>query len=493
MCVRFDDSLSTVLAADTTSAFGARSAFRQLVDLIGRRRVEAAGEPMARLRRLRDQVPPAVRAASARALALADPPAELVTFFAEDETAIAAPVLRSARLADADWLALLPRIGPAGRAVLRARDAMSAAVVRALDAFGTTDFTLAHHGSAVDESLATETVALPRPQPETMTARAAGQTFAIAELVQRIDEFQRVRDDRTATRPARVDRFAFETDPAGVICWVDGASRAGLVGRALGEHRGGSQTLSVGGVGDAAGDWILSRVAVHAPDTGRRLGDRGLARRVVNDTGRAVDPDALRRLVHELRTPTNAIAGFAELIESGLLGPVAPVHRDRAGAIGREVGALLTAIEDLEVSARVDGGALDLRPSAIAVVPALAAAIAAAGAEDRIVVAAEPDLGVTADERALERLFARLTGTLAQATPQGMVRTIHAQARSGEVVMIWPWTTQGGDSSVLGADFTLRLAHKLARALGGRLESRPDRLTLHLPAAFNAKVQAATH
>jgi len=71
--VRFDDSLRTVLAADTASAFGAQSAFRQLVDLLGRGRVPAEGEPLDRLRALRAQVPAATRTASARALALAEP------------------------------------------------------------------------------------------------------------------------------------------------------------------------------------------------------------------------------------------------------------------------------------------------------------------------------------------------------------------------------------------------------------------------------------
>ena len=73
--VRFDDSLKTVLAADVSTAFGARAAFRQLVDLIGRGRAAAEPALVARLRDLRATVPTEVRAAAARRLALADPPA----------------------------------------------------------------------------------------------------------------------------------------------------------------------------------------------------------------------------------------------------------------------------------------------------------------------------------------------------------------------------------------------------------------------------------
>ena len=48
--------------------------------------------------------------------------------------------------------------------------------------------------------------------------------------------------------------------------------------------------------------------------------------------GRGMAPDSLRQLVHELRTPTNAIAGFAEMIETQMLGPVADrLSRARGG------------------------------------------------------------------------------------------------------------------------------------------------------------------
>ena len=96
--MRFDDSLETVLSADMSTPFGAQSAWRQLVDLIGRGRAEATPDAMARLRALRDAVPVAVRAASARALADAEPPVDLVGLFAEDDAAVAATVLRAAQI-----------------------------------------------------------------------------------------------------------------------------------------------------------------------------------------------------------------------------------------------------------------------------------------------------------------------------------------------------------------------------------------------------------
>lgn len=82
--MRFDDSLKTVLSADMATDFGAQSAWRQMVDLIGRGRSPADAESLARLQALRKLVPDTVRAASARALAFAKPDVALVRFFAED-------------------------------------------------------------------------------------------------------------------------------------------------------------------------------------------------------------------------------------------------------------------------------------------------------------------------------------------------------------------------------------------------------------------------
>lgn len=126
--MRFDDSLKTVLSADMDSGFGAQSAWRQLVDLMGRGRIAADEPGLARLRMLRQAVPLQVRSASARALAFATPPAPLVGLFAEDAFAVAAPLLRTVTL-DADtWIALLPRLSPQGRALLRHRRDLPAAV-----------------------------------------------------------------------------------------------------------------------------------------------------------------------------------------------------------------------------------------------------------------------------------------------------------------------------------------------------------------------------
>ncbi|MEG8058237.1 hypothetical protein QP150_17600 [Sphingomonas sp. 22L2VL55-3] len=186
--VRFDDSLKTILAADMATDFGAQSAWRQLVDLMGRGRAVVDEPAIARLRLLRQAVPVEVRAASARALAFAKPDARLVGFFAEDVLAIAAPVLRTATLEPNDWLALLPRLTPPSRSVLRHRRDLPAEVQRGLQSFGPTDFVLPQPEAPVEIEVAEAEPVAPEPiAPEpALSKKAPVRDEPIAKLSNRL-------------------------------------------------------------------------------------------------------------------------------------------------------------------------------------------------------------------------------------------------------------------------------------------------------------------
>lgn len=564
--LRFDDSLKTVLAADTTTAFGARAAFRQLVDLVARGRVPADAMLLGRIADLRASVPPETRATVARGLALAEPPAALVALFARDTPDVAAAVLRAARLTPADWDDLIPALGPHGRSVLRRRRDLPPSAVRALDSFGTTDFALpdatpamrteAMRTEAMAESLVTpppaDPVSVPDPVPSPATRPSAG--FEIADLVHRIEEYQRDRETpRSVGRDnadAAVVSFRFETDVAGVIRWIDSGPRGAVVGTSLADAARAAAPgvdgfaagafrkrasfddarLVVGGASALGGDWRISGVPMFDPQTGRFTGFRGWARRprVEEDAvqvRRQRDPAAsegLRRLVHELRTPTNAIAGFSELIEREMLGPVPEPYRDQAGEIRQQVAGLVTAIDDLDLAARIEGNVLDLRPGPVAIVPVLARVAEDLGplATLRGSRLALPDRDRDAawlvDSHGAERLLSRLLATLMSATGRGETigvaigpvdgaghlplsidRPVAFAAHPGVALLSVDDEAVAGElggqgGSLLGLGFALRLVRNFAVELGGRLSFGEDRLTLTLPAALNSGMEPAS-
>ncbi|WP_200910121.1 sensor histidine kinase [Sphingomonas sp. Leaf38] len=622
--MRFDDSLKTILAADMATGFGAQSAWRQLVDLMGRGRAAVDEPAIARLRLLRQAVPLEVRAASARALAFARPDAKLVGFFAEDTLAIAAPVLRTATLESDDWLAILPRLTPESRSVLRHRRDLPAEVQRGLQSFGPVDFVLPQPDLPADQPVeavpitvvdpiildtavvvdqsapfvaesvpepqrrsepVSETVPGASPDPHPLTA-PLGETpflalgavarglpivaealrhakiaeaepvvvepataspadrFEISDLVARIEAFNRDRtvdNAKPVAAPAETETFRFETDAQGIIRMIDGVSRSALVGVSLayvaqqGEaqldgvaagafrrrSRFSDARLEVGGLSDAFGAWRLSAVPAFDHASGRFIGFRGTARRPRRDETaapvQAPSPvsDSLRQLVHELRTPTNAIAGFAELIETQLLGPVSPTYRDRATMIRTQAGDLLSAIDDLDTAARIEGHALDLRPTTVPVGALL----------DRVTKELQPlatlrgtslsvampggDCGILGDDRAVERLVGRLLAALVSAGRQGeqlgiVVRPVadtvtiafdrpaSLAAHATNILLSIDAEQESEDGApLLGTGFALRLAQNLAVELGGALTIGLDRLMLQLPAANVAEAERA--
>lgn len=557
--MRFDDSLKTVLAADASTAFGAQATFRQLADLIARGRVAADGETLGRLRLLRDQVPVTVRAAVARSFALGQPPADLVALFAEDEPSVASAALRTVRLSSDDWIALIPRLGPSGRAALRRREDLEEEVARALASFGATDFTLAYTPAAqadaavrtldlrsaapmgdplADDPLPDDAlVAAPIPPAADRQPSGAGG-FDIAELVDRIASYQQKRapsPDVPALPP--VDHFRFQTDTHGTVRWTDATPRGAVIGaKLIGSNalEGGTVdavardafrqrthftdaclTLSQPGV--LAGAWRISAAPLFDPVTGQFIGYQGAARRrridqIAAQIAEKSNAEGLRRLVHELRTPTNAIAGFSELIETQLLGPVAPPYRDRAAAIRLLAADLVATIEDLDLAARIEGQALELRVEVVEVRPLLervtADVQALAGLRDCSLELAPGGeaLCIACDARAAERLLARLIATLVSAAQRGEVilaSVVASAAAEVAVAVSRPRAfadlpeerllnldadseSQAPGAPLLGTGFALRLARNLAAQLGGRLTIAPERVTVVLPSAAAA-------
>ncbi|MBN2971747.1 HAMP domain-containing histidine kinase [Roseomonas aeriglobus] len=579
--LRFDDVLGTVRTIDLASPSAAQAAWRQIVDLVGRGRAAADDWALSTLRTIRDRVPITARAASARALYGAPAPAALVRLLATDDIAVAAPILRLATLTDAEWLDLLPALSPAGRAILRHRRDLSGVVQRGLESFGSVDFVLSDEAPAAAPASAPVPVldAQPEPEPELAAqpepeldpapaiveesgpflslgaiakslpivaeARrrendneapvAEGGVFRIADVVARIEAFQKRQDEHpraVATRaaPAR-ESFRFETDPTGTIRWVEGMVREAILGTSIATPARPAQPgvdgiaagafrrrarfadahLIVGGAGDAAGRWLMTGMPLFDAASGRFTGYRGSARRPerhesptpARAAAAAPAADSLRQLVHELRTPTNAIAGFSEMIECEMLGPVEPVYREQAATMRDDAHRLLSAIDDVDVAARVAGGALPLDPERIAVAPMLHRLAAdlhlLAEARGAPVPVIADELTVLADARALDRIVSRLLGTAIGAAMMGEEIAVHADAEAGGRVAIsvtrpHAFDAYPGDrilsvddedspASLLGVGFSLRLVRNLARAIGGAFDIGERAMTLHLPAA----------
>ena len=535
--MRFDDRLATALTlpADRPDRRAAR--WRQLVDLLAQRPAGWEGPLRARafalLRESRETVAPAIRREAARALAGQAAAADLLAFFAEDSAAIAAPLFAEARLDRQSWLALLPRLGPAARALLRHREDLDPEVKHALSAFGPSDFVL--------EKGATAEAA---PAPGTPAEEGESQ---IRELVARIEAFRREREAHPPAAPLvpgeQAEGFRWETGTDGIFLWVEGAPRAALVGQSIAAIAGPGQygvdgqaagafekrapfrdaRFNVAGAGPAGGDWRISGVPYFDPRRGSFLGYRGTARRPRLDEiahnlsrpagvfGTHFPADSLRQLIHELRTPLNAIIGFAEMIEGQYMGPAAAGYRHGAAEIMAQARGLLGAVDDLDTAARLESRRFEAEASqvdAVALLCRLHESYERVAGErgTRFAIAIDEGLPpALVEPGTAERMFARLlAGTIGLAAegetinlalglaPRGDGTKLRlaidrpaAIASVAEADLLDPGYSPDGDwpgAPALGLGFALRLVRNLAEAVGGALVVDETRFVLDLPA-----------
>ena len=502
--MRFDDRLLTVLNQPAGDRHDIAVRWRQLVDLVARAGSNASSPTVAQalesIRADAPQVDENLRAAAARAVAALPLPLGLLEYFAADRLAVSAPVLAAATLEPAQW-----------RAILAATDEETRRFIEAL------------HPDIRSEPAAelTDSLVEAAPEPEAEPASPS-----LHEVVQRIERRRRSRSmmrrgglvPAAQTSPAL---FRWECGPGGEIAWVDGAPRGALIGRSIARQNGGGDridaqvvrafmvrapfrdaALTVAGDGLVSGDWKISGVPAFDPADGRFRGYRGVALReqeqaeAPEEAAQALaDPDSLRELVHEIKTPLNAIMGFAEIIEGQYLGPADRRYRERALEIVRQAKLLLTAIDDLDFAAKVHsstGGAhrrVNLSELAEGMAPALRELAEARRVEIDGPRASRDAMAATEPELA-DRLIFRMCGALIDQAESGERLRLGID-RAGDrwrISMSRPAKLAGlSEEQLLGAGpaleqgFSLRLVSGLARIAGAELVAPPDRLALLFP------------
>ena len=517
--MRFDDRLNTVLAQPATNAHDRAVRWRQLVELLARASDLSSAPAQQALEEIRSEaasIDEQLRAAAARAVARSQLPDELVAAFAADTITVAAPVLAAVSLTDEQWAIVLASASTGSRRFIQA---------------------LRPEPPAAEEAPATLAEPTRRkrreePKPELPPEPEPSTIPSISDVLARIERLRQERQQpaRRAVSQARTRHpaagaasvFRWECGPSGEIAWVEGVPRGALIGRSLanpGEHNGVDKriqrafasrapfrdaALHVSGEGAAAGDWRLSGVPAFEPADGRFAGYRGVGVRPAEEEGAAaratrapLDDDALRELVHELKTPLNAIIGFAEIIDDQLLGPAAESYRERAAEIVGQARLLLAAIEDLDIAAQLRAGgadgSADLKALLTDLLPELKERAVRRGVG--LELSLSRTVGqVSIDPGVLERLVRRYCEALVDAAASRERLPIVASCDVGQCIILAnrPQSLRGvseeqlfgaavGEGELLATGFSLKLARGIAQTVGGDLRLSGDRFALVLP------------
>jgi K+-sensing histidine kinase KdpD len=256
-------------------------------------------------------------------------------------------------------------------------------------------------------------------------------------------------------------------------------------------------------------------VPAFEPADGRFAGYRGVARREeampppagsMPPPAPARDHDSLRELVHEIKTPLNAIIGFAEIIDGQYLGPAHRSYRQRAAEIVSQARTLLGAIDDLDFAAKLQssrsspGEGTDFAEILPQLTEEFAAYAAVRGAE--ISTRLESAFHRCAlDAELSERLIRRFVESVLDVAIASEIFTLGIGSERGNcaLTITRPAVTMGvteeqlfdpafavSPDDKLGIGFALRLVRGLARIAGGDLRVDTERLVLLLPAVRSA-------
>lgn len=493
----------------------------------------------------------------------------LIALLSQGEPAVARAAIRQADLDEEQWLDLAPALPLQARGVMRHRRNLGPAVERLMAKLGIVDRGLpappaaqmpAGHDDAVESAEEAEQAGariIPFAPPPAVSEPREGWPSrppidSIAALVERIESFRKARQQgEPVERPVRHPRlplgdadieppavrtgaFDFATDGDGRIVWATAAMAPMVIGMRLASPEPGgalhgtaalvaavrrrqpirAEQVTLEGAPAVAGAWRLDASPRFDPVGGRFTGYAGRLRRLpelpVSAPQTAAtasgEGDRIRQLLHELRTPINAIQGFAEVIQQQLFGPTPHEYRALAATIAGDAARMLAGFEELERLAKLQTGAMALDAGECDFADVLTATIAQleaftgprnSGFELRL--EGELPLAIISRPEA-ERLVWRLLATLAAAAMPGEVLKLRARDRDGHIRLTLRLpdalaarsdeelfrataaaSPQSLSTGMFGSGFALRLACAEAAAAGGSVQRRAEKLKLSLP------------
>ncbi|HEX9773847.1 MAG TPA: PAS domain S-box protein [Steroidobacteraceae bacterium] len=196
---------------------------------------------------------------------------------------------------------------------------------------------------------------------------------------------------------------------------------------------------------------------------------------------------------HELRTPLNSIIGFADLMLSGMSGPLTAEQHRQLGIVHSAGRQLLALISDFLDISKIEAGAIGLKVAPVLLPTDLRDDIAAFDdlARERGIVLevrpAEREVVVSADVQRLKQVLGNLLSNALKFTDSGRI-TLSFEARQREALVVVEDTGIGIPSEHLsslfepfkrieipgqrdreGTGLGLAIARRLTEAMGGQV------------------------
>jgi signal transduction histidine kinase len=243
------------------------------------------------------------------------------------------------------------------------------------------------------------------------------------------------------------------------------------------------------------------------------------------ETAGRLKSEFLANVSSQLRTPLNAVIGFAEILTKQYFGDLNPRQLDYGSCILQSARQLMKLINDILDLATIEAGYMVLETGQVDIVQMLEAVLSLTRERARsrsleLELRCPPEIGtIAADELRLKQALFNLVSNAIKFTPPGGAISIRAERRDGDLALIVADTGIGiapSDQTRVfdsfehgrrqsGAGLGLSLVKSLIELHGGSVEiesapGRGTRITCRLPArqpegarAWLASVRGAEH
>ena len=228
--------------------------------------------------------------------------------------------------------------------------------------------------------------------------------------------------------------------------------------------------------------------------------------------------DFFASLGHDLKSPLNAVIGFADMMDAEMLGPMPEKYKDYPGLIKESGSTLLRLVEDMLGYARSEAGTyeidlapLDVTASAEAIMRQSQAE--AARADVSLELKAPGEVLAMADAGAVQRIWDNLVSNAIKYSPSGSRITLSVRQRGNKVAISVTDRGAGMDAEDLariarpfeqgrnakgraGTGLGLAMVQRLAEMHHGQMVIRTapgegTQVTVNLPAAQRSSRNAA--
>jgi signal transduction histidine kinase len=225
-------------------------------------------------------------------------------------------------------------------------------------------------------------------------------------------------------------------------------------------------------------------------------------------------------MTHELRTPVHGVQGLADLVASGVYGPVSDRQREALGSIKRSAQQLLGLVDDVLLLAKAEADRLRPRPGPVELAELITQVVASAtwmiGTKQLVVTTdlEAPLPAVQSDGRLLGHVLLNLLSNAVKFTPEHGAITVRARTDGDHVelavidtgigiapdriaAIFEPFVQgEGGDDRRYGgAGLGLALVRRICAALVIEVDARSEAgagatFTLRVPRAWRGAARS---